>query len=64
MRFLGQTVDLEFAFFTSAEIKAQLAAVGSEVTEVIEREPYVGVEVETRLHLCAQAIARSLPVRF
>jgi ubiquinone/menaquinone biosynthesis C-methylase UbiE len=46
--FLGQAVDLDFVFFTSATIGAHLAAVGLEVTEVIEREPYVGAEVETR----------------
>jgi ubiquinone/menaquinone biosynthesis C-methylase UbiE len=46
--FLGQPVDLDFAFFTSAEIKSQIAMAGLEVTEVIEREPYASVEVETR----------------
>ncbi|MCB0013582.1 MAG: class I SAM-dependent methyltransferase [Anaerolineales bacterium] len=44
----GQPVDLDFLFFEREEMKGYLGAAGFMLDEVIERDPYVGVEVETR----------------
>ncbi|MDB5505608.1 MAG: Methylase involved in ubiquinone/menaquinone biosynthesis [Devosia sp.] len=47
-QYLGQLVDLDFVFFTSAEMRGWLEGAGFTVTEVLEREAYPGVEVATR----------------
>ena len=44
----GQSVCVDFFFFESAQITRHLATAGFEVEEVIEREPYLDVELQTR----------------
>jgi len=46
--FLGKKVDIDFMFFTSDFIFRCLKDSGFEDIEVIEREPYPGVEYESR----------------
>ncbi|MFA6414364.1 MAG: class I SAM-dependent methyltransferase [Syntrophales bacterium] len=46
--FLGKKVDIDFMFFASAFIFRCLKDSGFEDIEVIEREPYPGVEYESR----------------
>jgi len=44
----GHQVSLDFRFFTIAELLGWLALAGFEVEDVLERDHYPGVEVETR----------------
>jgi SAM-dependent methyltransferase len=44
----GQPVSLDFHFFDSATMTGWLAAAGLDVASLVERDPYPGVEVETR----------------
>ena len=46
--FLGRKIDIDFSFFPSGFISRCLADSGFEGIEVIEREPYPGVEYESR----------------
>jgi ubiquinone/menaquinone biosynthesis C-methylase UbiE len=46
--FLGKSVDLDFMFFTTDFISGCLKEVGFDKIEIIEREPYPGVEYESR----------------
>lgn len=46
--FLGKRVDIDFMFFTSDFICSCLKDSGFEKIEIIEREPYPGVEYESR----------------
>lgn len=46
--FLGQKVDIDFMFFTTDFIYGCLNKNGFEKIEIIEREPYPGVEYESR----------------
>jgi ubiquinone/menaquinone biosynthesis C-methylase UbiE len=46
--FLGKKVDIDFMFFTSDFISRCLKDSGFETIEIIEREPYPGVEYESR----------------
>lgn len=46
--FLGKVVDIDFFFFSPSFISDCLEASGFEKIEVIEREPYPGVEYESR----------------
>jgi ubiquinone/menaquinone biosynthesis C-methylase UbiE len=46
--FLGKKVDIEFMFFTNDFIFSCLKDSGFEKIEIIEREPYPGVEYESR----------------
>jgi len=46
--FLGKAVDLEFMFFRTDFISRCLEDVGFEGIEVIERDPYPGVEYQSR----------------
>jgi ubiquinone/menaquinone biosynthesis C-methylase UbiE len=46
--FLGKKVDIDFMFFTNDFIFSCLKDSGFEKIEVIEREPYPGVEYESR----------------
>ena len=46
--FLGKKVDIDFMFFTTGFISRYLKKCGFEKIEVIEREPYPGVEYESR----------------
>lgn len=46
--FLGKKVDLDFMFFTTNFISSCLKDSGFEKTDIIEREPYPGVEYESR----------------
>jgi ubiquinone/menaquinone biosynthesis C-methylase UbiE len=46
--FLGRKVEIDFMFFTTAFIAALLKDRGFEKIESIEREPYAGVEFESR----------------
>ena len=45
---LGEEVSLDFHFFETEEMKAYLGAAGFELEEVIERDPYPDIEVQTR----------------
>jgi SAM-dependent methyltransferase len=45
---LGKPVSLDFLFFEVDEMKAYLTAAGFELTEVIQRDPYPEVEVQTQ----------------
>lgn len=47
-RFLGRRVDTDFMFFTGEFISACLQECGFEQVEIIEREPYPGVEYQSR----------------
>jgi len=44
----GEQVSVDFHFFSSVEVKASLQAAGFAMDEVIERDPYPEVEVQTR----------------
>ena len=46
--FLGKNVDLDFMFFTTDFIFGCLKDIGFKEIEIIEREPYPGVEYESR----------------
>jgi ubiquinone/menaquinone biosynthesis C-methylase UbiE len=46
--FLGKKVDIDFMFFTTAFIFSCLKDSGFEKIEIIEREPYPGVEYQSR----------------
>jgi len=46
--FLGKKVDIDFMFFTSDFILGCLKDSGFEKIEISEREPYAGVEYESR----------------
>ncbi len=46
--FLGRKIDLDFMFFSTDFISSCLKDIGFEKIEVIEREPYPGVEYESR----------------
>ena len=46
--FLGKKVDIDFMFFTTDFISSCLKKTGFEKVEIIEREPYPGVEFESR----------------
>ncbi len=46
--FLGKKLDIDFMFFTSDFISRCLSNSGFEKIEIIEREPYPGVEYESR----------------
>jgi ubiquinone/menaquinone biosynthesis C-methylase UbiE len=46
--FLGKKIDVEFMFFTTAFISACLKKCGFAKMEMIEREPYSGVEYPSR----------------
>ncbi len=45
---LGKEVSLDFHFFETEEMKGYLGAAGFELEEVIERDPYPDIEVQTR----------------
>lgn len=47
-KFLGKDVDIDFMLFTTDFIANGLTAQGFELIEIIEREPYPGVEFESR----------------
>jgi SAM-dependent methyltransferase len=47
-RFLGKKVDLDFMFFATDFILGCLKDLGFDKIEVIERDPYPGVEYESR----------------
>ena len=44
----GKAVSLDFFFFETAEIKEELTSAGFVLQEVIERDPYPDIEVQTR----------------
>ena len=44
----GEAVALDFVFFEADEMQGYLEAAGFQVDEVVEREPYPEVEVQTR----------------
>ena len=46
--FLGKRVDIDFMFFNTDFISVCLKNIGFEKIDVIEREPYPGVEYESR----------------
>jgi ubiquinone/menaquinone biosynthesis C-methylase UbiE len=46
--FLGRKIDLDVMFFDTANISRILRKSGFERTEIIEREPYPGVEYQSR----------------
>jgi len=46
--FLGRRIDIDFMFFTTDFIHSCLSDCGFEKIEIIEREPYAGVEYESR----------------
>ena len=46
--FLGKNIDIDFMFFTADFISGCLKKSGFEKIEIIEREPYPGVEYESR----------------
>jgi len=46
--FLGRKVDVDFMFFSTVFIKCALEHCGFEIMEIIEREPYPGVEYQSR----------------
>jgi len=46
--FLGRKADIDFMFFTSDFISRRLKGCGFEKIEIIEREPYPGVEYQSR----------------
>ncbi len=46
--FLGKQIEIDFMFFSSVFIRDVLEACGFEIIEVTEREPYPGVEYESR----------------
>ena len=46
--FLGKKIDIDFMFFTTDFISSCLKKIGFKQIEIIEREPYPGVEYESR----------------
>lgn len=46
--FLGRKTDIDFMFFTTGFITGRLAKCGFERVEVVERDPYPGVEYRSR----------------
>jgi ubiquinone/menaquinone biosynthesis C-methylase UbiE len=46
--FLGKKIDIDFMFFTTDFIYSCLKKIGFNKIEIIEREPYPGVEYESR----------------
>src|SRR5262249_49736882 len=44
----NKPVSLDFYFFETEEMKGHLTQAGCELEEVIERDPYPGIEVQTR----------------
>lgn len=46
--FLGKTIDIDFMLFSSDFIRSCLKESGFEKIEIIERDPYPGVEYESR----------------
>jgi ubiquinone/menaquinone biosynthesis C-methylase UbiE len=46
--FLGKKINIDFMFFTTDFISVCLKKIGFEKIEIIEREPYPGVEYESR----------------
>ena len=44
----GRRVNIDFRFFQTDELETALEAAGYAVEEVVEREPYPGVETQTR----------------
>jgi ubiquinone/menaquinone biosynthesis C-methylase UbiE len=46
--FLDKKIDIDFMFFTNDFISSSLKDIGFEKIEIIEREPYPGVEYESR----------------
>ncbi|HEX6729495.1 MAG TPA: class I SAM-dependent methyltransferase [Pyrinomonadaceae bacterium] len=46
--FLGQEVSMDFIFFETEEMKNHLVRAGFMLEEVIERDPYPGVEYQSR----------------
>jgi ubiquinone/menaquinone biosynthesis C-methylase UbiE len=46
--FLGKKIDIDFMFFTSNFISSRLKKSGYEKIEIIERDPYPGIEYESR----------------
>jgi len=46
--FLGKKIDIDFMFFTTDIISTCLATIGFERIEIVEREPYPGVEYESQ----------------
>lgn len=44
----GKKVDVDFTYFEREEMKQYLSAAGFELEEAIERDPYPGIEVQTR----------------
>ena len=46
--FLGKKVDIDFMFFKTDFISSCLKNIGFEKIDIIEREPYLGVEYESR----------------
>lgn len=47
-KFLGKKIDIDFMFYTADFITSNLTKSGFEKIETIEREPYSGVEYESR----------------
>ena len=62
-QFLGKKVDIYFMFFTTDFIFSCLKDSGFEKIEIIEREPYPGVEYESRRAyvLAIKLVVRKLP---
>ena len=48
VEFLGKKVDTDFMFFTADFISSCLKGIGFKEIEIIERDPYPGVEYESR----------------
>ena len=46
--FLGKKISIDFMFFTTDFISNCLKKSGFKIIEIIEREPYPGVEYESR----------------
>ena len=46
--YLGHRIDVDFMFFATGFISRALQHAGLEVTEIIERDPYPGVEYQSR----------------
>ncbi len=58
----GQKVSLDFYFFETQEMKDWLSAAGFHLDEVIEREPYPDIEVQTRrAYVFATKVERIFP---
>jgi ubiquinone/menaquinone biosynthesis C-methylase UbiE len=62
-KFLGKNVDIDFMFFTADFIFRCLKDNGFETIEIIEREPYAGVEYESRRAyvFATKPVERTLP---